>query len=1168
MTANLAHLNNDNPWPGLNAFLETDTGFFHGRDKETADLARMVKRERLTVLFGRSGLGKTSILQAGLFPRLRKEGVVPVYIRLDFSGEGPQLRAQILSALLAECQARRVEVAPARIGETLWEYFHRRDVEFWNEKNRPVTPLIVLDQFEEMFTRGSENELSKARSQAFIAELGDLIENRIPKPIKDALDENPQDDLPYDYRKSDLKMILSFREDYLAHVEALKKLIPALTYNRYRLLPMDGLQAKSVVMDSGGHLVEAGVDERIIAIAAGPQQGMEVPSMAYGEQEIDPALLSVICSELNLRRQKAELPKITLDLIHGSERQILADFYERSLAGHAPSVRIFVEDELLTDSGYRDSYALDDALSLPGVSKDSLDALVAGRLLQVDERFGVRRLELAHDVLIQVVKESRDKRKAREAEAVALAREQEAARRLRRNRIVAGLLSVGVAGVVGAALLVASLWRQVDDLNLQTVQRAKSLLLAQAQWFSSKQYDLALLLNVEAYHIGQSSPSVPLTDVRGGFATMLLSHAHLDAFLESPVSLWAAVYSPDGNTLATAGSDGRVDLWDVKTRKLLASLKGHQDSVLAVAYSADGKKLATASEDKTVILWDVASRKPLFPPLQGHGDRIEGVAFSADGNTLASAGYDGTVRLWDVATGQENKVFSKPGATYLGLAFSPTQPRLALACADKTVVLLDVANGETISTLTGHEDRVFSVAFSPDGYTLASAGEDKTVRLWDVENARPIGAPMDKHQGPVWGVAFSPDGKLLASVSGDKQVIVSVLSADRQPELLDSVVMEGHFGAVRGVAFSPTGQKLVSVGEDHNAIIWDLQSNKALVRLETHQGMVWAVSFSPDGKLLASASEKEQVMLWDATTGNLLHNLPSLQSRPVKAVAFSPDGKLLASASEDKTVIIWDMAGIQTGGQVQSQVLAGHTDAVNALSFSPDGKLLASASSDKTVILWDVARREAVASLQAQQGPVRSLAFSPDGKWLATASDDKTIVLWDMATRHSGEVLAGHKQRVNSVVFSPDGKMLASASQDGGLLLWKLGSAEPSVITTGISTSIRGLAFSPDGQALVSTSQDGNLLVWDVAEKKLLVSLPGHRGKILGLAFSPNGHTIASSGADETIALWNWNLAGLAQAACQVANRNLQCREWAEYLGDQPYHKTCEQLTGPTPPCL
>src|SRR5207302_6114606 len=120
--------------------------------------------------------------------------------------------------------------------------------------------------------------------------------------------------------------------------------------------------------------------------------------------EIDPALLSVVCSELNHKRQQADPPldRITPALLEGADREILAGFYERAMDGLDPRVRAFVEDELITDRGYRDSHDLDDALAIPGVTSEALDSLIRRRLLRVDPRQSVRRLELTHDVLARV----------------------------------------------------------------------------------------------------------------------------------------------------------------------------------------------------------------------------------------------------------------------------------------------------------------------------------------------------------------------------------------------------------------------------------------------------------------------------------------------------------------------------------------------------------------------------------------------------------------------------------------------------------------------------------------------------------------------------------------------------------------------------------------------
>src|SRR3954463_7691442 len=130
--AELRHqaLSPDNPWPGLDPFDERDREYFHGRTAEGGELLRLVRRELLTVLFGRSGLGKTSLLKAGLFPLLREEDALPVYVRLDHADGAPALREQVYRELQVECEANRVQASRPARDETLWSFFHRRDAEF------------------------------------------------------------------------------------------------------------------------------------------------------------------------------------------------------------------------------------------------------------------------------------------------------------------------------------------------------------------------------------------------------------------------------------------------------------------------------------------------------------------------------------------------------------------------------------------------------------------------------------------------------------------------------------------------------------------------------------------------------------------------------------------------------------------------------------------------------------------------------------------------------------------------------------------------------------------------------------------------------------------------------------------------------------------------------
>jgi hypothetical protein len=211
-------LDADNPWPGLMPFTEATQAFFHGRDDEAAELLRRVRRERLTILFGQSGLGKTSLLCAGLFPRLRTADFLPVYIRLDWTTVQISPVAQIKQALAENLAEYGVEGRAPGPDEALWAYLHDKETEFWNRRNRLITPVLVFDQFEEIFTLGHGG----ASAEAVLDELAALVENRPPASVRAALEEDPEAARHYDFGKESCRVILALREDFLPDLEGLR----------------------------------------------------------------------------------------------------------------------------------------------------------------------------------------------------------------------------------------------------------------------------------------------------------------------------------------------------------------------------------------------------------------------------------------------------------------------------------------------------------------------------------------------------------------------------------------------------------------------------------------------------------------------------------------------------------------------------------------------------------------------------------------------------------------------------------------------------------------------------------------------------------------------------------------------------------------------------------
>ena len=453
-----------NPWLGLASFTEETRQYFFGREEEVAELARRVQRKLLTVLFGQSGLGKTSILRAGLVPRLRAQGYCPVYVRIDYAREAPEPAEQIKQAIAeaARSAGEWTRTGVAEPGESLWEFLHHRDDTLRDARGSALTPLLIFDQFEEIFTLAQSDDFGRERAARFVADLSDLVENRPPKALEARLEQDDSAAERFDFARSDYRVVIALREDYLAPLESLKQSMPSVTQNRQRLAPMTGQQALAAVLHPGKGLVTEEVASAIVRFVAG---GAELANA-----EVEPSLLSLICRELNDARISQGRNEISLDLLAGSHATILSNFYERALADQPPAVRKFIEEQLLTASGYRENIAEErvrTAFAAAGAPADTLAILVNRRLLRIEERLDVRRVELTHDVLCGVVKASRDARHEREAreETERLlsdqrARELAARRALVRARQVAAICGILALGAIIAAFLAVSSTRR------------------------------------------------------------------------------------------------------------------------------------------------------------------------------------------------------------------------------------------------------------------------------------------------------------------------------------------------------------------------------------------------------------------------------------------------------------------------------------------------------------------------------------------------------------------------------------------------------------------------------------------------------------------------------------------------------------------------------------
>lgn len=398
----------ENPWIGLQSYSEGRVLF--GRDEEIEALSTQIQYNLATVLYGKSGIGKTSLIEAGVFPNLRKQNILPVFVRLEHNTERPYIE-QIKGQIFSCCNKHKIKVTetisacnrPNNTPESLWGFFHR--VQYKNNNGDDIELAVVFDQFEEIFTI----EKDRNKVELFFADLADLLNCIQPSDLKqkerESLQENNKESA-YN-SESNFHIIISIREDYLFYLEQESVYIPSIKNNRYHLLPLNEEQASEVILSPQPDLIDVDTAKLIIEKVTG-ENNFSIDGNP--EISVDSAMLSLYLYQLY-----QEIPvgtnRITKELVEESGDNIFEKYYSQCIEGYSQKTIEYLEDKLINPEGFRVHIPTTTAIREGDLTEEQLNILITKKRLLHEFPFErVKYIEFVHDQLIPIIKKRKESR--------------------------------------------------------------------------------------------------------------------------------------------------------------------------------------------------------------------------------------------------------------------------------------------------------------------------------------------------------------------------------------------------------------------------------------------------------------------------------------------------------------------------------------------------------------------------------------------------------------------------------------------------------------------------------------------------------------------------------------------------------------------------------------
>jgi WD40 repeat protein len=1169
----------ESPYVGLDFFAEDKAQLFYGRDSERNTIIGNLRASRLTLLYAESGVGKSSLLRAGVSARLQEiaresadEGESPEFIPVVFSSwlDDP------LSALVRELESATRPFLSNRKGLELPRDRLEDAIEA-TSKALDTTPLLILDQFEEFFLYHRDDEAG----ERFADELAKCV------------------------ARADLRgnFLISIREDAYSRIgDRFSGRIPNVYSNYLHLDYLDGRSAEAAIREpirwlngrsEHGEARYTIADDLVDTVLDQVRRDRHHVADGNSVGRFETAYLQLVMERLWHAEVATGTRQLRLETLKrlGGGSTILQRHLGDAMDTLPPDERQAAAEALrylVTSGGTKIALTAPELADYTQIEPPRLERALARlgreRILRPDSSGEALRYELYHDMLGDAVVEWR-KGAEQEREKAQLRDELEAEAERKRHRLtIRALWALGVLVVLLAVTTYVALVERRRAEQAEETARSRALA-ASAVSQLGQDPELSVMLARAAMQARATS------EADDALRRALATSAVRGRFNVGPTV--SAAFDDATGRLATVGPR-EISLWDSRGASRLVLRQALRADSGAFAMGRDGAVVAIDDDRETLVLR--ARANPQRVALE-HGGGLTWVALSAD-QAYAAGARRGKIVVWNARTGRELARFPDSGFAEAG-AFDPQDPKRLLTadCARGAVRIVRWESGESrtrgsaprAAPVTG-SDCLISV--SPDGQRAVYSLKTGSARLWDVERDRVLVRRLPGIHDSVRDFGWSSDGRRFAVAAGRSASIFAARDGGRvsttqsQPDELNSVAfsrsglflvttsddatarvadvatgsqiatLHGHQSPVLDATFGRYGRDVVTVSTDGSARLWRLPTGGIL---RGHRDRVLAAQFIRQGRSVVTGGADGRLLIWDRRTRHRVHVKlePSLPAAPVNSVAADITGGhfLVARSYSSWTgqVLLVDA----NSGQIER-----HREVVPAaktVALSPDGKLFVTTSTSVEPKLWRLDGRPPVATLRLTRWQrALSAAFSPDGRWIVTAGVDGVARIFDSRTLTPGVTLR-RRGALYGAVFSPDGRRVLSFGADGTAQIWHFRPRrQDPLVLRGHTSWIGAGAFSPDGRQVVTGSADRTTRVWDARSGELLSTHNMHSDIVNSVAFSPDGKTILSAGDDRTARLYPCQTCRSDAELMQLAKRRIfrgftpdERREYVELL-NQP----------------